>query len=70
MAIEAARGAAVPVETGDNIAGQLRKQVRLGEMIIEGLLFVSGAISILVTIGIVLGKSHVSFRVNSSAGRR
>ena len=45
MAIEAARGAAVPVETGDNIAGQLRKQVRLGEMIIEGLLFVSGAIS-------------------------
>lgn len=54
MAVEATRGVAVPTETVDDITGQLRKQLRLGEMIIEALLFISGAISILVTVGIVV----------------
>jgi len=36
-----------------DVAAQLKKRARVGEMIIEGLLFVAGAISILTTIGIV-----------------
>jgi len=41
-------------ETAEDISAQLKKQTRFGEIIIEGLLFLAGAISILVTVGIVL----------------
>jgi phosphate transport system permease protein len=44
----------VTVETTEEISAQLRKQPRIGELIIESLLFISGAISILVTVGIVV----------------
>ena len=39
--------------TADDVAAQLRKRPRVGETIIEGLLFMAGVISILTTIGIV-----------------
>jgi phosphate transport system permease protein len=44
----------VTVETTEELSAQLRKQPRIGELIIESLLFISGAISILVTVGIVV----------------
>ena len=54
MTVDASTGPAVSTSTLPGIATQLRKQPRLGEMMIEGLLFVSGAISMLVTVGIVV----------------
>lgn len=54
MAVDASTGPAISTSTLPDIETQLRKQSRFGEMIIEGLLFLSGAISILVTIGIVV----------------
>jgi phosphate transport system permease protein len=44
----------VSAEASADIAAQLKKQPRIGETIIESLLFISGAISILVTVGIVI----------------
>ena len=44
----------VTEQSAEDIAAQLRKQPRIGELIIESLLFISGAISILVTVGIVV----------------
>ena len=44
----------VAAETTENIAAQLKKQTRFGELVIESLLFIAGAISILVTVGIVV----------------
>jgi len=54
MAVDTSASSAVSTITLPDIGTQLRKQPRFGEMIIEGLLFLSGAISILVTIGIVV----------------
>ncbi len=44
----------IVAETTEDISAQLKKQTRFGEIIIEGLLFLAGAISILITVGIVL----------------
>lgn len=51
------------VEQTENIQAQLRRQPRIGEMIIEGLLFVASAISVLVTVGIVfvLARDAIAF---------
>ena len=54
MAVDASSRAIPAVTTAEDLEAQLRRQPRIGETIIEGLLFVSGAISILVTIGIVV----------------
>jgi phosphate transport system permease protein len=54
MAVDTSVGSTVSTRTLPDIETQLRKQPRFGETIIEGLLFLSGAISILVTIGIVV----------------
>lgn len=48
----------IAVETAAEVAAQLKKQTRIGETIIEGLLFLAGAISILVTVGIVYVLAH------------
>jgi phosphate transport system permease protein len=53
MAVDASTSPVVRTTSLSELEAQLRKQPRIGEMIIEGLLFLSGAISILVTIGIV-----------------
>ena len=52
MAVSASSSTAVSAENVD-IQTQLRKQSRFSEIIIEALLFLSGAVSILVTVGIV-----------------
>ena len=44
----------ITTESTADVAAQLKKQTRIGELIIEGLLFIAGAISILVTVGIVI----------------
>ena len=43
MAVEASR-ATVPAEMTEDISAQLRKHPRVGETIIEALLFISGAL--------------------------
>jgi hypothetical protein len=45
IAVDASASPAVSSRTLPDIETQLRKQPRFGEMIIEGLLFLSGAIS-------------------------
>jgi phosphate transport system permease protein len=52
MAVDVSTTTSVPQT--DTIETQLRKQSRIGEAIIEGLLFLCGVISILVTVGIVI----------------
>lgn len=53
----------IAAEQTENIQAQLRRQTRIGEIIIEGLLFLAGAISILVTVGIVyvLARDAIAF---------
>lgn len=54
MSSEAFLDQPVPVtSTADDVAAKLAKRPRIGETIIEGLLFLAGVISILTTLGIV-----------------
>lgn len=53
MSSEAYAETAITPVNAEDIAAQLKKRTRVGEKIIEGTLFVAGAISILTTIGIV-----------------
>ncbi|NJN97846.1 MAG: phosphate ABC transporter permease subunit PstC [Anaerolineales bacterium] len=52
MAVGASTSATTTAETGDRTES-LRKRMRLGEALIQGFLFASGAISIFTTLGIV-----------------
>jgi phosphate transport system permease protein len=52
------KGAAITPPNADDVAAQLARRPRVGERIIEGVLFLAGAISILTTAGIV----YVLFR--------
>ena len=63
MAVTATSQPSAIAETGASISSDLRKHPRLGETLIETFLFLCGAISILVTIGIVfvLGKESLLF---------
>ena len=51
--VEQQPAAAVPTTNADDVAASLRRRPRVGETIIEGILFTAGVISILTTIGIV-----------------
>ncbi len=53
MAVSASTSPAA-IENVEDIAAQLKKQTRISELIIEGLLFLAGAVSILITVGIVI----------------
>lgn len=63
MAVDVSTGPTVHGQTDTAIAEQLRKTPRLGETIIEGFLFFCGAVSILITVGIVfvLGEESLLF---------
>lgn len=54
MAVSTTSRTAVASDARAAIEAQLRKQSRIGELIIESLLFLCGAISVFVTIGIVI----------------
>jgi phosphate transport system permease protein len=63
MTVGASSQASVPLEPAATIRAELQKRPRLGETLIEGFLFLCGAVSILTTIGIVfvLGKESLLF---------